>query len=177
MKIIWVKYGVHSKNPWKSKIIWKSAALFFRCLRTFLVIRTGPVELGGKGGTQRQAISRAQSKTLLHLRVWNHIFFYSFLSSPSACWTSGDSKNRDCRMKMEEIDLCNFGVTWCYLLLMNFLMNFFDEFFWRKFWRIFWWMFWRFFFCKNLRLLITKKLNKKCATETQFFLVFSIKVA
>ena len=151
VKIIWVKYGVHSKNPWKSKIIWKSAALFFRCLRTFLVIRTGPVELGGKGGTQRQAISRAQSKTLLHLWVWNHIFFYSFLSSPSACWTSGDSKNRDCRMKMEEIDHCNFGVT-CYwwIFWQFFSTNFYDEFFWGVFWWIFWWMFWRFFLMISL---------------------------
>ena len=67
VKINWEKYGVHSKNPWKSKIIRKSAALFFRCLRTFLVIRTGPVELGGKGGTQRQVF-----------REHGHIFFYSF---------------------------------------------------------------------------------------------------
>ena len=60
-----------------------------------------------------------------------------FLSSPSACRTSGASKN-GASQKMGLIDLCNFGVTWFYLVfydkfsmnfLTNFLTNFYDEFF------------------------------------------------
>ena len=42
------------------------------------------------------------------------------LSSPSACRRSGASNNWDWpNGKMGTIDLCNFGVTWCYLFLLK----------------------------------------------------------
>ena len=68
-----------------------------------------------------------------------------FLSSPSACRTSGASKIRDWPHQNGPY----FPLLWCNLaslrFLTKFLINCFDELFWRIIWRIFWRMFWRFF--------------------------------
>ena len=52
-----------------------------------------------------------------------------FLSSPSACGRADLLKTEIGHMKMEEIDLCNFGVTWCYLRYPWFFDAVFDNFF------------------------------------------------
>ena len=94
------------------------------------------------------------------------VFQNIFLSSPSACQTSGASKNRDWPDKMGWFIKLHrtpyFGVLEVpcipmvcipfltnFYFLMNFLTNsltrffdeFFDKFFDELFWRIFWWIF------------------------------------
>ena len=52
--------------------------------------------------------------------MWKHVVNSSegkiFLSSPSACRTSGASKNRDWPDENGTIFLCSFGITWCSFL-------------------------------------------------------------
>ena len=106
---------------------------------------------------------------------WIHLFefltFLTFLSSPSACWMSGASKNRDYSCKCSWF--IYFGVTggslfwrifWRIFLTIFFdkffvkffdkffSTNFFGEFFWRFFWRIFW----RIFLTKFLTRFFSK---------------------
>ena len=50
------------------------------------------------------------------------------LSSPSACWTSGASKNRDCPYKMEGFYFFTLTLL-CYYLVVGMLLVFFDELF------------------------------------------------
>ena len=71
--------------------------------------------------------SRRHMQELVSYNPVNLLFFiYHFLSSLSACRTSGASKNRDYHDKMGTIDLCNFGVTWG---ILGFLTKFYDEIF------------------------------------------------
>ena len=90
--------------------------------------------------------------------------FWVFYSSPSACQTSGASKNRDWAINvliylLLRRNCCYFGVSlvpwsfWGFLQFFDysfwpfFLTNYlFDEFFWRIFgnffWRFLWLIFW-----------------------------------
>ena len=94
-----------------------------------------------------------------HAKQWVNISFLTafLLSSPSACRTSGASKNRDSCYQNGPDWLLFLSVTWCRFLEV-------PKFFWRSVWGIVWqffeeffdgffgWIFWLIFFDKYLPL-------------------------